>query len=92
VTAIQSSLVAQPTPETPLVNGEALEAVCRELARLLATDDAAAADLLDSHAEILRGAFGSGYSALERGVQEFEFEAALVALKQGADRIGLTLG
>ena len=36
-------------------------------------------------------ALGSGYSAIERSVHEFVFDAVLAALKQGADRIRLVL-
>jgi two-component system sensor histidine kinase/response regulator len=91
VVAIQARLGTQKVPEKPAVNNQLLASVCRQLAQLLAACDADAGDLLDAHGSLLESAFGSGYSAIERGVHEFEFDAALAALEQCADRLGLAL-
>ena len=91
VEAIRARLDTAAAVVKPPVTNLQLQSICRQLARLLRADDAAAGDLLDKHGALLESAFGSGYSAVDRGVREFEFEAALAALEQCAERTGLAL-
>jgi two-component system sensor histidine kinase/response regulator len=91
VEAIRARLDTSAAVVKPPVTNLQLQSICRQLARLLRADDAAAGDLLDKHGALLESAFGSGYSAVDRGVREFEFEVALAALEQCAERTGLAL-
>ncbi len=91
VLAIQAQLDSPKTADQPVANKRQLEAVCRQLAQLLDTNDASAGDLLEEHGNSLKSTFGDGYSAIERGVREFEFDAARAALAQCAARIGVVL-
>jgi len=68
-----------------------LQWVCQQLGQLLADDDAAAGDLLDAHAELLKSALGTGYSAVEKGVRSFEFVAARHALDACMARLGMAI-
>jgi two-component system, sensor histidine kinase and response regulator len=63
------------------VDPQALAAVCRQLAALLADDDSEAADVLRQHAVLLKTAFGAGYRAVEVAVDSYDYEAALEALQ-----------
>ncbi|WP_176451950.1 response regulator [Rhodoferax sp. TH121] len=51
-----------------------------QLAALLADDDPEAADVMRTHAPLLRAAWGPGFRAVEAAVESFDFEAALQAL------------
>ena len=57
-----------------------LEEICTRLSELLVENDAEAADLLQDHADLLRNAFPNHYSAIETGVNTFDFDAAHTAL------------
>jgi response regulator RpfG family c-di-GMP phosphodiesterase len=59
-----------------------LKAVCAKLETLLAEDDAAAAKLLDAHAELLKAAFPEQYQQIHDSIRAFDFEAALLALRE----------
>jgi len=78
------ALRAQLQPELPKVSGEVdwgrLEAVCGQLAQLLAEDDAEAADLLQEHHSLLSQALPDHYAAIAEGISNFDFEAAQTAL------------
>ena len=91
VLAIQAQLDSPKMADQPVANKRQLEAVCRQLAQLLDTNDASAGDLLEEHGNSLKSTFGDGYSAIERGVREFEFDAARAALAQCGARIGVVL-
>ena len=58
-----------------------LRAVCDRLAAMLADDDAEAVDVLDAHAGLLNAAFPRHYRLIDDGIQSFNFEAALAALR-----------
>ncbi|MBS1196796.1 MAG: putative response regulator rpfG [Proteobacteria bacterium] len=67
-----------------------LKAVCARLETLLAEDDAAAAKLLDAHAELLKAAFPAQYQQIDDNIRSFNFDAALVVLR-GVSHQPLTL-
>jgi hypothetical protein len=66
-------------PVWPL-DAEALAAICRRLAGLLAGDDMEAGDLLREHGPLLRAGLGEAYASLAAAVGDFDFETALVRL------------
>jgi two-component system sensor histidine kinase/response regulator len=66
--------------DSATVDPAQLAAACRQLAALLADDDSEAADVLRTHAPLLRAAWGAGFRAVEAAVEGFDFEAALQAL------------
>nr|CAD5916079.1 Hybrid signal transduction histidine kinase J [Planktothrix pseudagardhii] len=57
-----------------------LEQICTRLSELLVENDAEAADLLQDHTDLLRNAFPNHYSAIEAGVNSFDFDTAHTAL------------
>jgi len=60
---------------------EQLNAVCDKLEILLVNDDAEAFDVLDANAELLNDAFPSHSHEIENSIRSFDFDAALVALR-----------
>jgi two-component system sensor histidine kinase/response regulator len=48
---------------------------------LLADDDPEAAELLSQHAELFKRQLGPAYRALDAGIRDFDFPAALQALR-----------
>lgn len=58
-----------------------LKAVCDRLESLLIDDDAEAVDVLDENADLLYSAFPKHYRKIESDIYLFNFEAALVALR-----------
>ena len=68
-----------------------MKAVCVKLAALLADDDAAADNVLNANAGMLRAAFGDDYVEIERGIRGFEFGAALAILKTSSRKLGIEL-
>ena len=58
-----------------------LRVVCDKLAAMLIDDDAEAVDVLEAHAGLLNAAFPHHYRLIDEGIQSFDFEAALAALR-----------
>ncbi|MBJ7899037.1 MAG: response regulator [Cyanobacteria bacterium RI_101] len=82
---LQSLAARLPPPETgpaPVVDRARLEALCQRLSQLLAEDDSEAADLWRENADLLRSAFPREFEAVANAINEFDFEAALVAFAQ----------
>jgi CheY-like chemotaxis protein len=71
------------------IDKEKLREVCMQLAALLADNDAEAGDLLDSHSDLLHAAFPQTYRAIDSAVKNFDFEAALLKLKEAAATAGV---
>ena len=65
-----------PASQGQAFSREVLGTVCMKLLALLQASDAEAEVHVEDHAQMLRSAFGSGYGALLRQVQHFEFEEA----------------
>jgi two-component system sensor histidine kinase/response regulator len=74
-----------------VVDLQQLLPLCQNLAQLLAGDNPEAGDLLDANADLLRAAFADGYGVIENGIREFDFESALVALRQQGSALGMDL-
>ena len=70
----QVSLV--PVPHGQAFTREALGPVCMKLLALLQAADVEAEVHVEEHAQMLRSVFGTGYGALLRQVQHFEFDEA----------------
>jgi signal transduction histidine kinase/HPt (histidine-containing phosphotransfer) domain-containing protein/ActR/RegA family two-component response regulator len=66
------------------VDAAQLVKVCRELAELLASNNAAAELLLQTQRGLLRTGLGVKFDLLAQQVQEFEFADALITLEQAA--------
>ena len=64
------------------VDQEKLKTVCAKLEALLVDDDSEAIDVLDSHAELLGAAFPDHYRKIDDGIRSFDFEVALMALRE----------
>jgi PAS domain S-box-containing protein len=84
--ALMSALHARLPPETvhatlASVDLEKLSQVCQQLMVLLEDDDAEAGELLETHAPMLKRAFGDSYRSIEADIKNFNFNPALVALK-----------
>lgn len=68
-------------PQRP-VGQEEFDRLASRLAALLADDDAEAGDLLAEHAGVFRAAFGERCRLIEDRVHNFDFDAALEALRE----------
>ena len=64
-------------PQKQAYSRDLLASVCCKLLTLLQAGDAEAELYVEEHAQVLHAAFGSGYGALLRQVQLFEFAEAL---------------
>ena len=94
-----ASISAWLPPETPstaeveTVRQDFNEAVLKpelaRFARMLADGDSVAAELWGEHADLFRAAFPKQWRTIEQGVRQFDFEAALDALKAAASSRGL---
>jgi two-component system sensor histidine kinase/response regulator len=74
---------------TAAIDPDKLKQVCRQLATLLADDDAEAGDLLDTHSDLLHAAFPQMYRAIDSAIKSFEFETALNKLNEAAAAAGV---
>jgi len=79
-----------PLPVQP-VDAAQLTKVCRELAELLASNNAAAELLLQTQRGLLRTGLDGKFDLLAQQVQEFEFATALLTLEQAAADAHITL-
>ena len=81
----------QALPDAPSLTGSGqpvdaaeLQGICRKLGELLASNNAEAELLLQTHAILLRDGLGVKFVLLAQQVQEFEFADALITLEQAA--------
>jgi hypothetical protein len=71
----------------------AAQAVITKLAGLLASADGDSGDYCMEHAALLRGALGlEAAGAVERAVNDFDFDAALAKLRAAAEAKRFTTG
>lgn len=68
------------------IDRAALASVCLELASLLRDDDAAACDLLETQAALLRTAFPEAFPGIETAIRGYDFETALAMLRTVSKR------
>lgn len=90
LTALTTELEARLTPDPTAANTviaadpQRLIEVCEKLAQLLARDNPESGELLDANADLLRTALGDSYREIKRAIGNFDFETALLALRQKA--------
>jgi len=80
IAAIAAHLPAEAAPVAAEVDPRQRDEICRELAALLADDDARAERLLTEHRPMLAAAFPQHFRALEQAVNQFDLEQALEIL------------
>jgi two-component system sensor histidine kinase/response regulator len=85
VAAITAHLPAEAALAVVEVDPEQRDAVVRELAALLADDDASAERVLIEHGALLSAAFPQHYRKLEQAVGDFDMERALAILHSATD-------
>jgi two-component system sensor histidine kinase/response regulator len=78
---IEAALPAEAAAGSTAVDPGALAAVCERLERLLAEDDSEAGDVLAENAGLLQSAFPQHFRRIEAAIRDFDFEAALQALR-----------
>ncbi len=91
-TDLQHALSGVPDPSPAAASAPAtLQQVCRDLADLLATHNAEAEALLQTHARLLQSGLGDGFEQLAQQISSFDLVEALVTLKRAglAARINL---
>ena len=90
VTAIQAVLPAEPEqfPSSAVkdVDIVRVNALLTRLENLLASSDTEANDLAEESRDLLRQLFGDTAKVLERQIENFEYEDALVTLRRIAER------
>jgi two-component system sensor histidine kinase/response regulator len=67
------------------VDHKLLRAVCDKLESLLVSDDSAAGDLLDTHADLLNAAFPEHYRKISDSIHSLNFEMALTTLREAIE-------
>ncbi len=82
--ALREAAEAEAALPAQAVDAVQLTKVCRELAELLASNNAAAELLLQTQRGLLHSGLGVKFVLLARQVQEFEFSEALVTLEDAA--------
>jgi signal transduction histidine kinase/DNA-binding NarL/FixJ family response regulator/HPt (histidine-containing phosphotransfer) domain-containing protein len=85
VAAINAHLPAEVALAVVEVDPERRDAVVRELAALLADDDARAESVLIEHGALLAAAFPLHYRKLEQAVGDFDMEEALAVLTSASE-------
>jgi len=88
-----ASLIAQLEQQLPkerrniavAVDQKLLRTVCDQMEALLVSDDSAAGDLLDTHADLLNAAFPEHYRKISESIRSLNFETALAALRDAIE-------
>jgi len=83
--ALAAALPPQPislqTVNTMLQSQESLKAIINELDTLLAQSDTAVIALFEKHAASLQPILGSSYESFAQQIEQFQFEAARITLR-----------
>jgi two-component system sensor histidine kinase/response regulator len=83
IAALDARLAADSSQPTPVaVDREQVARLCDRLERLLAEDDAEAAELLDENAALMQAAYPEHARRLRGAVDSFDFEGALALLRE----------
>jgi PAS domain S-box-containing protein len=83
IAALDARLAADSSPPARVaVDREQLARLCDRLERLLAEDDAEAAELLDENAALVEAAYPEHARRLRGAVDSFDFEGALALLRE----------
>jgi HPt (histidine-containing phosphotransfer) domain-containing protein len=92
---LEAALVESPPqrtgPAAHAVDAQKLKEVLARLAALLRVSDGEAIRLLSSEEALLRPALGPDFVALERAVNDFDFDSALERLQSSADQHNVAL-
>jgi two-component system sensor histidine kinase/response regulator len=83
--------VAEEPASAQPVDATKVKEVLARLAALLVESDGEAIRLLSAEASLLRPALGPGFRALEKAVNDFDFDSALEQLKSSAGRHNVVL-
>lgn len=67
------------------VNRTQLKAVCKQLVALLADDDARVTAVFNQHKALLQNAFTYQFNTIQSAMHSFDFDGALLALKQAIE-------
>ena len=89
--ALVESLPERPGPATQAGDAKKLQEVLARLAALLRVSDGEAIKVLSSEEALLRPALGPDFVALEKAVNDFDFDSALERLKSSADTHNVAL-
>ncbi|MBU3735850.1 MAG: response regulator, partial [Methylobacterium sp.] len=89
LTPLAAALDQQPAPAA--YDPEDLRSVTFRLAALLADDDSEAGEVFAQHDSLLRAAYAPEYDTLAARIGNFDFETALVALRDAAASRGISL-
>ena len=89
LTPLAAALDYPPAPAA--YDAEALRSVTVRLAALLADDDSEAGEMFVQHDSLLRAAYASEYNTLAARIGNFDFESALVTLRDAAASRGISL-
>jgi CheY-like chemotaxis protein len=81
ITQLEQKLPAVPATTSVTVGKEELQAVCVHLESLLADDDSEATEVWETNANMLNAAFPAEYQKMDACIHSFNFEAALLALR-----------
>ncbi|KJR40182.1 PAS/PAC sensor hybrid histidine kinase, partial [Candidatus Magnetoovum chiemensis] len=74
-------------PETLEIDSSDIDNAVAKIEKLLADDDAEAADVFAKSAALLRTAFGEAVKDIERAIQNFDFEKALSVLQKAKQKL-----
>ena len=83
-----TATAAQAGPDAGRMDPAQCERCCAELRALLASDDAAALELLERENALLQQAFGARFIAIQQAAADFDFGQALTLLDEAV--AGLT--
>jgi len=89
--ALVESLPERPGPATQAGDAKKLQEVLARLAALLRVSDGEAIKVLSSEEALLRPALGPDFVALEKAVNDFDFDSALERLKSSANQHNVAL-
>ena len=81
VDQLEQKLPKEPEKLTAEVDPEKFKLLCARLESLLIDDDAEAADVLESNANLFNSAFPIDYLEIDKSIRNYDFEAALSALR-----------
>jgi len=82
IAAIEAVVPPEVQEVVTTVDQAQVEAICQELAELLADDNAKAEKLLNQHSALLAAALPEKFRPLAEAVRQFDYETALVVLAE----------
>jgi two-component system sensor histidine kinase/response regulator len=87
VTQLDNKLPVEQAVVPDRVDVAPLRLICSQLIELLREGDSEAADLFDTHADVLRKAFPAQFSAIAAAIRVFDFPTTLIALSACANTL-----